>query len=153
MERDFLEERFTLKSSKLEEEIRNLKQENQRLKRGGPQGKGTIPSAGNKHVGMTKELPGKALTSENGDSGFPARNGFAIDIAILAKENEKLSEIIDHLQDTPRNDPLDDFVDNLDKYVPKDEYIKLENEKLKLGAFVREVAKFLEIRMGLELIN
>lgn len=144
MERDFLEERFTLKSSKLEEEIRNLKQENQRLKRGGPQGKGTTPSTGNRHIGIAKELPPKGLSSENGDSGFPGRNGYAIDIAILAKENEKLSEIIDHLQDTPRNDPLNDFVDNLDKYVPKDEYIKLENEKLKLETALREKERMLK---------
>ena len=144
MERDFLEERFKSKSSKLEEEIRNLKQENQRLKRGGPQGKGTTPSAGNKPVGNTKELPAKGLTSENGDSDFPGRNGYAIDIAILAKENEKLSEIIDHLQDTPRNDPLNDFVDNLDNYVPKDEYIKLENEKLKLETALREKERMLK---------
>ena len=144
MERDFLEERFTLKSSQLQEEIRNLKQENQRLKRGGPQGKGMTPGAGNKHVGITKELPLKGFSSENGDSGFPGRNGFAIDIAILAKENEKLSEIIDHLQDTPRNDPLDDFVDNWDKYVPKDEYIKLENEKLKLETALREKERMLK---------
>ena len=143
MERDFLEERFTLKSSKLEEEIRNLKQENQRLKRVGPQGKGTTPSTGNRHAGITKELPAKGLSSE-GDSGFPGRNGYAIDIAILAKENEKLSEIIDHLQDTPRNDPLNDFVDSLDKYVPKDEYIKLENEKLKLETALREKERMLK---------
>ena len=144
MERDFLEERFTLKSSQLEEEIRNLKQENQRLKRVGPQGKGTAPSTGNRHAGITKELPAKGLSSENGDSGFPGRNGYAIDIAILAKENEKLSEIIHHLQDTPRNDPLNDFVDNLDKYVPKDEYIKLENEKLKLETALREKERMLK---------
>lgn len=144
MERDFLEERLTLKSSQLEEEIRNLKQENQRLKRGSPRGKGTTPSAGNKHAGSTKELPGKGLFSENGDSDFPGRNGYAIDIAILAKENEKLSEIIDHLQETPRNDPLNDFVDNLDKYVPKDEYIKLENEKLKLETALREKERMLK---------
>ena len=144
MERDFLEERFTSKSSKLEEEIRNLKQENQRLKRGGSQRKGTTPSAGNKQVGNTKELPVKGLTVENEDSAFPGRNGYAIDIAILAKENEKLSEIIDHLQDTPRNDPLNDFVENLDKYVPKDEYIKLENEKLKLETALREKERMLK---------
>lgn len=144
MEREFLEERFTTKSSQLEEEIRNLKQENQRLKRGSPQGKGTTPSPRNKDVGNKKEPAGKGLFSENGESNFPGRNGFAIDIATLAKENEKLSEIIDHLQETPRNDSLNDFVDNLDKYVPKEEYIRLENEKLKLETALREKERMLK---------
>ncbi|KAJ7388983.1 hypothetical protein OS493_034371 [Desmophyllum pertusum] len=106
--------------------------ENQRLKRGNPQGKGKTPSAGTKNVDNKKEPPGKG------------RNGYAIDIAILAKENEKLSEIIDHLHETPKNDPFNDFVDTFDKYVPKDEYIKLENEKLKLETALREKERMLK---------
>lgn len=144
MEREFLEERLTTKSSQLQEEIRNLKQENQRLKRGSPQGKGTTPRPRNKEVGNKKEPTGIGLLGDNGDSDFPGRNGFAIDIAILAKENEKLSEIIDHLQETPRNDSLDDFVDNLDKYVPKEEFTRLENEKLKLETALREKERMLK---------
>lgn len=137
VERDFMEERFTLKASKLEEEIRNLKQENQRLKRGNPQGKGSTPGALNKNFGITKD-PVRDLFEDNEDAGLPVKNGFASDIAMLAKENEKLSEIIDHLQETPGNDCFSEFVDTLDKYVPKKEYIKLENEKLKLETALRE---------------
>ena len=137
MERDFLQERFTLKASQLEDEIRNLKQENQRLKRGVPQGKGITPRGGNKKSENTKE-PGKDFFGDNEDGNLPTKNGFAIDIAMLAKENEKLSEIIDHLQETPGNDSFSEFVDNLDKYVPKEEYIRLENEKLKLETALRE---------------
>lgn len=137
MERDFLQERFTLKASQLEDEIRNLKQENQRLKRGALQGKGITPSGGNKKSENTKE-PGKDFFGDNEDGNLPTKNGFAIDIAMLAKENEKLSEIIDHLQETPGNDCFSEFVDNLDKYVPKEEYIRLENEKLKLETALRE---------------
>ena len=137
MERDFLQERFTLKASQLEDEIRDLKQENQRLKRGVPQGKGITPSGGNKKSENTKE-PGKDFFGDNEDGSLPNKNGFAIDIAMLAKENEKLSEIIDHLQETPGNDCFSEFVDNLDKYVPKEEYIRLENEKLKLETALRE---------------
>ena len=143
MEKDFLEERFTLKSSQLEDEIRNLKQENQQLKRGNTQGKGSTPSMGAKNFGNTKE-PGISLLNDNEDSGVPGRNGYALDIAILAKENEKLSEIIDHLQETPKNDPFNDFVDNLDKYIPKDEYVKLEKEKLKLETALREKERMLK---------
>ena len=137
MERDFQQERFTLKASQLEDEIRNLKQENQRLKRGVPQGKGIPPSGGNKKSENTKE-PGNDFFGDNEDGNLPTKNGFANDIAMLAKENEKLSEIIDHLQETPGNDRFSEFVDNLDKYVPKEEYIRLENEKLKLETALRE---------------
>ena len=143
MERDFLEERFALKASQLEDEIRNLKQENQRLKRGNPQGKGTTPSTGNKNFGNTKE-PAKELLGENGDGGLPGKNGFASDIAMLAKENEKLSEIIDHLQESPSNDSFNEFVNSLDNYVPKEEYIRVENEKLKLETALREKERMIK---------
>ena len=138
MERDFLEERFAFKASQLEEEIRCLKQENQRLKRGGPQLKGIAPASENKIHGAPK-TPETDSLSENGEgSSIPEKNGFAKDIAILAKENEKLSEIIDHLLESPRDDSFNDFVDTLDKYVPKEEYIRVENEKFKLETVLRE---------------
>lgn len=138
MERDFLEERFAFKASQLEEEIRCLKQENQRLKRGGPQLKGTAPASENKTHGAPK-TPETDSLSENGEgSSIPEKNGFAKDIAILAKENEKLSEIIDHLLESPRDDSFNDFVDTLDNYVPKEEYIRVENEKFKLETVLRE---------------
>ena len=137
MERHFLEERFAFKASQLEEEIRCLKQENQRLKRGGPQVKGTAPASENNTHGAPK-TPETDSLSENGEGSIPEKNGFAKDIAILAKENEKLSEIIDHLLESPRDDSLNDFVDTLDKYVPKEEYIRVENEKFKLETVLRE---------------
>ena len=143
IERDFLEERFNLKSSQLEDEIRNLKQENQRLKRGNTQGKVTTSSLGVKSFESSKE-PGIASLSDDNNGRSPGQNGYALDIAILAKENEKLSEIIDHLQDAPMSDPLNDFVENLDKYVPKEEYVKLEKEKLKLETALREKERMLK---------
>lgn len=143
IERDFLEERFNLKSSQLEDEIRNLKQENQRLKRGNTQGKVTTSSLGVKSFEGSKE-PGIASLSDDNNGRSPGQNGYALDIAILAKENEKLSEIIDHLQDAPISDPLNDFVENLDKYVPKEEYVKLEKEKLKLETALREKERMLK---------
>ena len=142
MEKEFLEERFTLKASQLEEEIRNLKQENQRLKRN-PQGKGTTSSSENKNFGSTKSH-GIDLLSDDEDGNLPGKNGFANDIAMLAKENEKLSEIIDHLLESPRDDSFNDFVDTLDKYVPKEEYIRVENEKLKLETILREKERILK---------
>lgn len=143
IERDFLEERFNLKSSQLEDEIRNLKQENQRLKRGNTQGKVTTSSLGVKSFESSKE-PGIASLSDDNNGYSPGQNGYALDIAILAKENEKLSEIIDHLHDAPMSDPLNDFVENLDKYVPKEEYVKLEKEKLKLKTALREKERMLK---------
>ena len=136
MDRDFLEERFSLRASHLEKEIQNLKQENQLLKRASTKGTGTNPNEFDKKSGETKDT--EDLFGGDKDGSITGQDAFSIDIAMLAKENEKLSEIIDHLQESPGPDCLSEFVDNLDRYVPKDEYIKLENEKFKLETALRE---------------
>ena len=136
MDRDFLEERFSLRTSHLEKEIQNLKQENQLLKRASTKGTETNPNEFDKKSGETKDT--EDLFGGDKDGSIAGQDAFSIDIAMLAKENEKLSEIIDHLQESPGPDCLSEFVDNLDRYVPKDEYIKLENEKFKLETALRE---------------
>ena len=136
MDRDFLEERFSLRASHLEKEIQNLKQENQLLKRASTKGTEANPNEFDKKSGETKDT--EHLFGGHKDGSIAGQDAFSIDIAMLAKENEKLSEIIDHLQESPGPDCLSEFVDNLDRYVPKDEYIKLENEKFKLETALRE---------------
>ena len=136
MDRDFLEERFSLRASHLEKEIQNLKQENQHLKRASTKGTGTNPNELGKKSDAKKDT--EDLFGGDKDGSIAGQDAFSIDIAMLAKENEKLSEIIDHLQESPGPDCLSEFVDNLDRYVPKDEYIKLENEKFKLETALRE---------------
>ena len=136
MDRDFLEERFSLRASHLEKEIQNLKQENQLLKRASTKGTGTNPNEFDKKSGETKDT--EHIFGGDKDGSIAGQDAFSIDIAMLAKENEKLSEIIDHLQESPGPDCFSEFVDNLDRYVPKDEYIKLENEKFKLETALRE---------------
>ncbi|XP_068737353.1 golgin subfamily A member 4-like [Montipora capricornis] len=142
MDRDFLEERFSIKAAQFEKEIHNLKQENQRLRRASPREKGKNASDLNKSFGDTKDTTDPFVANE--DRSLEGRKGFAIDIAMLARENEKLSEIIDHLQESPGNDCFSEFVDNLDRYVPKGEYIRIENEKLKLETTVREKERLIK---------
>ena len=142
MDRDFLEERFSIKAAQFEKEIHNLKQENQRLRRASPREKGKNASDLNKSFGDTKDTTDPFVANE--DRSLEGRKGFSIDIAMLARENEKLSEIIDHLQESPGNDCFSEFVDNLDRYVPKGEYIRIENEKLKLETTVREKERLIK---------
>ena len=65
-------------------------------------------------------------------------NGYLSDIAILAKENEKLGEIIDHLQVNSCPQESGGFLELMDMHVPKEEYNRIENERFKLESILRE---------------
>lgn len=70
--------------------------------------------------------------------------GYEDDIAILAEENAKLGEIIDHLhinpdeEESPTIDPMAAFMDAYEHRVPQEEYMRLESEKMRLEHLVRE---------------
>ena len=77
-------------------------------------------------------------------------DGFADDIAVLAKENKKLEEILDHLklnstEDIQENDPIvEEMLDSIDKYVSKGDFLLLEQEKLNFESLLREKDKILK---------
>lgn len=70
--------------------------------------------------------------------------GYEDDIALLAEENAKLGEIIDHLhinpeeEQSPRIDPMAAFMDAYEHRVPQEEYMRLESDKMRLEHLVRE---------------
>lgn len=70
--------------------------------------------------------------------------GYEDDIALLAKENEKLGEIIDHIHvypeenQSPPKDPMAAFMEAYEHRVPQEDYMRLESDKMRLEHLVRE---------------
>lgn len=83
----------------------------------------------------------------NTDSAIPTVNGYADDIANLAMENKKFDEIIDRLQLNPKEtlqekDPLiEEMLESIEKFVPKNDFLLLEQEKLNIESLLREKDK------------